>query len=245
MEWTEEGVVLSARPHGDTSLIVQVLTAGQGRHAGLVRGGQSVKRRGLYEPGNRLLLTWRARIADQLGSLEAEPIEMISARYYDDPDRLSGLAAAASVAERALPEREPHPGAYEGMLALINAMDADFWPAIYIRWEIGLLAELGFGLDLSCCAATGSNDQLAYVSPKTGRAVSLSAGEPYKDRLLPLPGFLIGTGDATPTEILKGLSLTEFFLNRSVFHVRDEETPGARRRMVDRLTRHVGAGSVG
>ncbi|MCR9254885.1 MAG: DNA repair protein RecO [Alphaproteobacteria bacterium] len=237
MEWTEEGIVLSARPHGDTSLILQALTAGQGRHAGLVRGGQSVKKRAMFEPGNRLLLTWRARIADHLGAYEAEPVATVSSRYYDDPDRLAALAAAAAVAEKALPEREAHPGAYQGLLAFIDALDHDFWPALYVRWEMGVLAELGFGLDLSCCAATGSNDQLAYVSPRTGRAVSLSAGEPYRDRLLTLPGFLTGTGEVTPRAILDGLALTEHFLNRSVFHLKDEETPGARKRMVDRLTR--------
>jgi len=237
MEWTEEGIVLAARPHGDSGLILQALTETQGRHAGLVRGGQSAKKRAFFEPGNRLLLTWRARLADHLGTFEAEPVAMIAARYYDDPVRLAGLAAAAAVAERALPEREAHPGAYQGLLALFESLDADFWPALYVRWELGVLAELGFGLDLSCCAATGSNDQLAYVSPRTGRAVSLSAGEPYRDRLLPLPGFLIGQGEATPAAVLDGLRLTEHFLNRSVFHLRDEEVPGARKRLVDRLGR--------
>jgi DNA repair protein RecO (recombination protein O) len=237
MEWTDDAFVLGARPHGETSLIVSLLTRARGRHAGLVQGGISRAKRPLFEPGNRMVATWRARLAEHLGSWHCEVADTPSARFIDDPIRLAALAAAAAVADQALPEREPHPRAYDGFLAFLEVLDSEVFAAAYVGWELGLLAELGYGLDLSQCAATGSNDDLAYVSPRTGKAVSLSAGEPYRDRLLHLPGFLIGRGEAGHEAVLEGLALTGHFLERHAFAPHNRGIPAARTRFVDRLGR--------
>jgi DNA repair protein RecO (recombination protein O) len=233
MEWLDQAIVLSARPHGETSAVVTLLTQEHGRHAGLVRGGQNSKSRAIYQTGNQVRAQWRARLADHLGSLICEPMESHAARLFDDPRRLAALSAAAAVSERALPEREPHPACFHGFLALLEAMAGDHWAEAYVRWELALLAELGFGLDLSRCAAGGDNDQLAYVSPRTGRAVSLGAGEPYRERLLVLPGFLVGRGGGGPLEVGAGLAVTGYFLERHVFHPQDRALPQARRRLAD------------
>ncbi len=153
----------------------------------------------------------------------------------DDPARLAALSAAAAVSDSALPEREPHAACYEGFLALLEALSGAHWAEVYVRWELALLAELGFGLDLSACAAGGANDQLAYVSPRTGRAVSLAAGEPYRERLLRLPGFLSGRGGGGPEEVAQGLALTGFFLERHVFAAHHRGLPAARRRLAERF----------
>src|SRR3546814_314852 len=190
MDWRDEGIVLSMRRHGEAAAIVTLLTREHGRHAGLVRGGASRRRRGELQVGNLVTATWRARLEEHLGSLSVELAESWTARLLDRPGRLAALSAATALVDAGLPEREPHPVLFESLKELLLALDRDGWAAAYVRWEVALLAELGFGLDLSCCAATGRNDELAYVSPKTGRAVSLSAGEPYRDKLLPLPAFL-------------------------------------------------------
>lgn len=241
MEWTDEAIVLSARPHGETSSVAVLLTREHGRHAGLVHGGASGRARALYQPGNRVRAIWRARLAEHLGQFVAEPLEGLAALLLDDPLRLAALSAACAVADRALPEREPHPGVHDGLAALIAALadpglDA-VWPAAYVRWELGLLADLGYGLDLERCAATGVNDQLAYVSPRTGRAVSLAAGEPYKERLLPLPGFLVGRGGGEGAEVMAGLRLSGHFLERNLFAVQGEGMPAARTRFMERFGR--------
>jgi len=239
MDWSDEAIVLAARPHGEGSAIVQLLTRARGRHAGLVRGGASKRGRASVEPGNMVEATWRARLTEHLGSLTLEVVRPTAADLLDDPRRLAALAGACAVAEAALPEREPHPAAFEGTAALLAALAADdpgdVWPAAYVRWEVGLLGELGFGLDLTRCAATGANDQLAYVSPRTGRAVSLSAGEPYKDRLLPLPPFLIGAGAADPAAVAAGLRLTGHFLVHHVFAALHRPAPPARERLAQVL----------
>ena len=237
MEWTDDAFVLAARPHGENALIVSMLTRERGRHAGLVQGGLSRGKRPLYEPGNQVVATWRARLSEHLGSWQCELTETASARVIDDPVRLSALAAAAAVADQALPEREPHPRAYDGFLAFVSLLDSEVFAAAYVGWELGLLTELGYGLDLTQCAATGANDDLAYVSPRTGKAVSLSAGEPYSERLLALPGVLIGRGDAAPERILEGLALTGHFLDRHAFAPHNRGIPAARTRFVDRLQR--------
>ena len=235
MHWTDDGIVLSARPHGESSAVVQLLTRGQGRHAGLVRGGQGKRARGIYQPGNLVAANWTARLAEHLGNYTCELLESHAARVLDDPPRLAALSAAAAVSEAALPEREPHPACFEGFLALLAALPGDHWAEVYVRWELALLAELGFGLDLESCAAGGANDQLAYVSPKSGRAVSLAAGEPYRDKLLPLPGFLIGRGGGGAAEVEQGLALTGFFLERHVFAPHHRDLPAARRRLAERF----------
>lgn len=235
IEWSDDGIVLSARPHGESSAVVVLLTREHGRHAGLVRGGQSRKARGLYEPGNRLSATWRARLSEHLGGYTCELLANTVALLLDEPARLAALSSAAAVCDKALPEREPHPGAYEGMLALIEALGGDHWAEAYVAWEVALLADLGFGLDLASCAAGGDNDQLAYVSPRTGRAVSLAAAEPYKDRLLALPAFLIGRGAGGPAEVAQGLALTGYFLERQIFGPQDRPLPPARQRLAERF----------
>ena len=194
--------------------------------------------RGVLEPGNRVHVRWRARLEEHLGSFECDMVANISAGLLDDPLRLSALQALCAVAEAALPERERHAAIYAGMLDLLHALGGDAWPGRYVRWELALLADLGFGLNLSACAATGSNDDLTYVSPKSGRAVSASAGEPYRDRLLSLPGFLLreqqipGVG-----EVAVGLALTGYFLDRHVLEPHGKALPLARGRLVDRLGR--------
>ncbi|MFI4986151.1 MAG: DNA repair protein RecO [Alphaproteobacteria bacterium] len=242
MDWLDEGIVLSARKHGESAAIVQLLTRDHGRHAGLVHGGAGSKTRGTLQPGNRVQAAWRARLSEHLGSYACELVHSGAAVLLDDPLRLAALAASAALAEAALPEREPHPAVYDGFVALIAALEASEriagWGRAQVAWELGLLAELGFGLELTSCAVTGRNDDLAYVSPRTGRAVTLSAGEPYKERLLPLPRFLAMAGVApTDGDILDGLALTSHFLERHVFASLHRELPQARLQLMERLAR--------
>ncbi len=190
MDWSDQGIVLSARPHGESGLIASLLTREHGRHAGFVPGGVSRRAGPIWQPGNLLQVEWRARLSEQLGNYSAELSEAHAARALDDAAALAGLAAACAVVDAALPEREPHPAMFEGFHAFLAALGHAGWPAIYVRLELGLLQELGFGLDLRKCAATGTTEDLAYVSPKTGRAVSRSAAGPYKEKLLDLPAFL-------------------------------------------------------
>lgn len=241
MEWVDEGVILAVRKHGETSAVVTLLTRGHGRHAGLVRGGAGRGARGILQPGNCVSAHWRARLAEHLGTFTCELTHAHAAAVLDDADRLAVLTAACAVAEAALPEREACEAIYDGLLAVLAAVEAGVWPVAYVRWELGLLAELGFGLDLAECAVTGRNDQLAYVSPRSGRAVSLAAGEPYKERLLPLPGFLAGGGNGAVTaEVADGLRLTGHFLERHVFAQAGRGVPAARRRLEERLRRSCG-----
>ena len=244
MDWTDDGIVLSARRHGESSAIVQLLTATHGRHAGLVRGGAGKRARGLYQPGNQVRATWRARLTEHLGSYTCEMATSRAAGLLDDPARLAALSAACAVAEAALPEREPHAPVYNGFIALLDALGEDTWPEVYVRWELGMLAELGYGLELDKCAATGRNDQLAWVSPKSGRAVSLSAGEPYRDRMLTLPAFLIDGSEAPDADIAAGLKLTGHFLESHLFRPFGREMPAARMRLQDRFTK-LSTGNIG
>ena len=237
MEWTDQGIVLSARRHGESSVILSLLTAGHGRHAGLVRGGSSRRQRGVLEPGNLVAATWRARLEDHLGSFTVELQHNPSAAWLDDPARLSALSAACTIADQTLPEREPSDTLYRRLLDLFAAMEAPDWAAAYVAWELALLGDLGFGLDLTECAATGRNDALAYVSPRSGRAVSISAGEPYREKLLKLPRFLIGQGAPSPADIAAGLALTGFFLDRHFYAPHDRRLPDPRARLVERIRR--------
>jgi len=243
MEWSEEGIVLAARKHGESSAIITVLTRDHGRHAGLVRGGAGRRSRGVLQPGNRIEATWRARLDEHLGTFTCELLEARAAALLDDPLRLAGLSAACAVADAALPEREPHRAAFAGLSALLDALKGETWPPLYVRWELDLLRELGFGLDFSTCAATGRTEQLVYVSPKSGRAVSRPAGKPYGRALLALPPFLLGAGDAGGPDrdlrqVLQGLELTGFFLERHVFGPK-RRPPAARERLKERLTRRA------
>ncbi len=246
MDWSEEGIVLAARRHGESAAIVTLLTRGHGRHAGLVRGGGGRRAHGLYEPGNRVQATWRARLSEHLGNWRCEPLASPAAAMLDDPLRLAALAAAAGLAEAALPEREPHPRAYDGFGRLTDTLQAGAepdWLAAYVRWELDLLAELGFGLDLARCALTGAAEDLAWVSPRSGRAASRQAAMRWGDRLLPLPAFLVAGGPADRLAALDGLRLTAFFLERHVFAQRADSggMPPARERFVARLRRNGGS----
>ena len=240
MDWTDDAIILNVRKHGESAAIVSLLTAEHGRHSGLVRGGGGRRARGVLQPGNGVRAQWRARLEEHLGTLSCELTDAVAARVLGDPLRLAALDSACTVADAALPEREAHPRTHAGLGVLMAALAADdpVWPTVYVKWEIGLLGALGFGLDLESCAATGGNDQLAYVSPKSGRAVSLTAGEPYRDRLLPLPAFLVsGNGAETLEEILDGLRLSGYFLDRHVFSHGRAVSPPARERLIERLRR--------
>ncbi len=241
IEWHDEALVLSARPHGETAAVVTLLTPKYGRHAGLVQGGQSRTRAAWLQAGQLVEANWRARLADQLGNYALEPSAAYPAGILDDALALSGLSAACAVAETALPEREAHPAIYEGLVALIDTLSTSLWPYVYIRWELGLLRELGYGIDLSCCAVTGITTGLTHVSPRTGRAVCAEAAEPYKDKLLELPGFLNGQSEVSIEAVRAGLKLTGHFLEHSVFAVQHQPLPAARARMVARLFEAVEA----
>ncbi len=238
MEWSDEGIVLSARPHGEGGMVVSLLTRQHGRHAGFVPGGGSRRARPVWQTGNVVEAAWRARLAEQLGNFSGELREPHAARVLDDAMELAGLSAACAMVDAALPEREPHPAMYEGFHAFLMALGHEGWPAIYVRLELGLLQELGFGLDLEKCAATGATGDLAFVSPKSGRAVSRGAAEPYKGKLLALPGFLSTGGlPSDDTELRQGLDLTGFFLERHVFWSHNKPLPPARARLIESLQR--------
>jgi DNA repair protein RecO (recombination protein O) len=237
MEWEDDAFVLSARTHGESGAIVELLTAGHGRHAGHLAGGGSRRMRPFLQPGARVLAEFRARTSEQLGALKLEPVGEGPSALFDDALALAGLSAAAAVASGALPEREPHPGAFLAFEALVAAFAHDaVWPAVFVRFEAGLLEELGFGLDLTRCAATGTTDELVYVSPKTGRAVSRSAGAPYAQRMLTLPPFLLGRqAGLSPGDVGSGFDLTGHFLEQFVFGPLNRPLPPARVWLLEKL----------
>ncbi len=237
MEWDDDAFVLSARVHGEPGAIVDLLTAEHGRHAAHVAGGASRRMKPFLQAGARVIVRYRSRLSEQLGSASLEPVGEGPSALFDDPLALMGLSAATAVAAGALPEREAHPGAFLGLEAFIAALSAvRDWPAVYVRFEAGLLQDLGFGLDLTRCAATGALDDLIYVSPRTGRAVSAAAGEPYKDKLLPLPPFMLGAQAGLGAgDVDAGLNLTGHFLEQFVFGPLNRPLPPARVWMIDKL----------
>jgi DNA repair protein RecO (recombination protein O) len=237
MDWRDEGLLLSMRPHGESAAIIEVLTAAHGRHAGVVRGGASRKMAASLQPGTGLALEWRARLDDHIGSFTVEPLRS-RAHLMSDRLALSGLLSACALLRVALAEREPHPGLWPVTLALFDTLGEPGWTAAYLRWELTLLDELGFGLDLTACAVTGATEGLVFVSPKTGRAVTKAGAAEWSDRLLPLPPGLTGTAALTPAEVLQGLHLTGFFLDRGLRPVLHEKPlPEARARLIDLLSR--------
>jgi DNA repair protein RecO (recombination protein O) len=237
MDWRDDGILLSMRPHGETSAIIEVLTAGHGRHMGVVRGGASRKMAATLQPGTGLTLDWRARLDDHIGSFAVEPVKS-RAHLLADRLALAGLLAACALLHEALPEREPHPALWSRTLAMMDDLGQEGWTAGYVRWELCLLEEIGFGLDLSACAVTGATEGLAYVSPKTGRAVTAKGAGTWADRLLPLPEGLDGEGPLGPEAVQAGLRLTGFFLDRELRPVlHDRPLPEARARLVDLLSR--------
>jgi len=238
MDWTDLGIVLAARHHGETGLVVNLLTAEHGRHAGFVPGGVSRRSRPTWQIGNVVEVNWRAKLADQLGNYSGELREAHAARAMDSATELAGLSSACALVDEALPEREPHPAMYAGFQAFLTVLGHEGWPAIYVRLELGLLQELGFGLDLEKCALTGTVEDLAYVSPKSGRAVSRTAAAPYAEKLLPLPAFLSTGGlPADHEELRQGLDLTGYFLERHVFWPHNKPLPPARVRLIESLQR--------
>jgi DNA repair protein RecO (recombination protein O) len=237
MDWRDEGVLLSMRPHGESAAIIEVLTAAHGRHAGVVRGGQSRKMAATLQPGNGLQLEWRARLEDHIGTFTVEPLRS-RAHLLSDRLALAGLMSACALLRAALPEREPHPALWSDTLRLFDALGGAGWTSAYLRWELRLLEDLGFGLDLSSCAVTGATEGLVYVSPKSGRAVSAKGAGEWADRLLPLPAGLAGTAALTGEALVQGLRLTGFFLDRELRPVLQERPlPEARSRLVDLLCR--------
>jgi DNA repair protein RecO (recombination protein O) len=236
MEWDAPAIVLDARPYGEGDAIATVMTAEFGAHRGLARGGGARGRTAIWQPGNLVQARWVARLADQLGSLSAELVHPGAALAMDDPLGLAMLSAACAVAEGALPEREPHPRVFEGLLHLIahlplgSAMLADL-----IRWEAVLLADLGYGLDLTRCAITGETADLAFVSPKTGRAVTSAGAGIWTSRLLRLPAFLTGDDAAAAPDWRDGLKLTGHFLERDAFGYQHRPLPAARQMLYDRV----------
>lgn len=233
MHWSEQGLVLGARKHGESSVILELLTRDHGRHLGLVHGGRSRRLQPVLQAGNTVHAVWRARLDEHLGTFAVEGSAMRSSRLMEVPMALCGVAALATLL-RLLPERDPHPALFDAAVALVERLDdTRAAPALFVRFELMLLTEIGFGLDLGECASTGSRDDLVYVSPKSGRAVSAAAGEPYKERLFRLPAFL-RTDASTPTtaELVAGFGLTEHFLHAHALEPRGLPVPEERTRFV-------------
>ncbi|MGD9802382.1 MAG: DNA repair protein RecO [Hyphomicrobiaceae bacterium] len=245
MNWSDEAIVLSVRAHGETAAVAELLTREHGRHLGFVHGGRSRRLRPVLQTGNHVDVQWKGRLAEQLGHYAVELRRGFAAEAMAaaDPARLTALSSIAMLA-RLLPERDPHPALFEVTLFVLGFLDdASVWPALLVRWELALLDELGYGLDLTQCAATGGNDHLIYVSPRSGRAVSASAGEPYKERLLALPGFLAGRthGGASTSDLAAGFALTGYFLEARVLAAHGLQMPEVRSRMVAQILKRVPA----
>jgi DNA repair protein RecO (recombination protein O) len=238
MEWSDDGIVLGLRAFGENGAILEALTRAHGRHLGLVRGAMSKRLKGALEPGNMVKLSWRGRLDNQLGGYAVELSAARAAAFFDDALKLSGLGSACAVCAALLPERELHGrvfDALDALLASITEHASPAWVEDYVRFELVLLEDLGFGLDLAQCAVTGSASDLRFVSPKTGRAVSEAAAEPYRDRLLRLPRFLTPEdGAAHSNDLVDGLALTGFFLERVAIE-HSAALPAARARFAERL----------
>jgi DNA repair protein RecO (recombination protein O) len=242
MDWRDEGILLATRRHGESSAIVEVLTRAHGRHAGVVRGGAGRRMAPVLQPGARLSVEWTARLEEHIGTFRVDPVGARTAAIMADPAALAALGSVVALVAATLPERDAHPELYARTVELVEALGAGpDWPARYAAWELGLLAELGFGLDLSACAVTGATDDLVWVSPRSGRAVSRAAGAPWAERLLPLPGFLRGGWDVAPpaSEVAAALALTGYFLEARVAPgLPREALPAPRARAVRAIMKH-------
>ncbi|WP_243613732.1 DNA repair protein RecO [Shimia aestuarii] len=240
MDWRDEGIVLSCRKHGETSVILDVFTPDHGRHAGVVRGGTSRKMTPILQPGGQVDVAWRARLEAHIGSFTVEPVRSRAA-VLSDRMSLAGLNAVTGLLSFCLPEREPHPKLYKRSEQLLDLLGhGEVWPLAYLRWEQALLEELGFGLDLSVCAVTGATEGLCYVSPKSGRAVSAQGAGEWADRMLPLPPCLLGQGDAEDEEILIALQTTGYFLEQKLApELGHKPLPEVRGRLVDAFSRRL------
>jgi len=232
MEWTDSAIVLSSRRHGESSAVADLLTREHGRHSGLVRGARA---RGALQPGNGLSAHWRGRLPEHLGSYTLELAQARAGALMESREALGGLNAFTAVAGAALPEHQAYPPLFDAGTILLDAMtreDFAHWAPLYVRWEAGLLEALGFGLDLSSCAATGQDDDLIYVSPRSGRAVSRAAGADYAEKLLKLPAFLLGSQNYPDAAAIRaGLKLTGYFLLSRVLEPSGRQMPQARARL--------------
>lgn len=239
--WQDEAALLSTRSFGETSVIIEVFSARHGRHAGVVRGGISRKVAPILQPGAQLAVTWKARLDSHLGAFIVEPIRSRAAAAMGDRLALAGLNAVCAMLSNVLPEREEHGMLYDRTIALLDLLgQGDVWPLAYLRWEQVLLDEMGFGLDLSRCAVRGVNEDLAFVSPRTGRAVSRDAAGEWANRLLPLPPVLAGRGDASNDQILMALTTTGYFIEQRLMRsLGDKPVPAARARLLDAIARRV------
>lgn len=237
MDWRDQGFVLSVRPLGERDAVLSLLTRDHGRHPGLVRGGAGRRMAPLLQPGNEVFAVWRARLADHLGTYALEPGAAHAGALLDSPRRLAGLSAICALLDLCLPEREPHAALYEGFGVLLGTLAAEGpWAALMVRLEVEILKDLGFGLDLASCAVTGGTQDLAYVSPRTGRAVSAAAAAPYEDRLLRLPGFLTEAGGpAEARDLAEGFALTGHFIERHILAPQGRALPSARQRLLSLL----------
>lgn len=238
MQWTDDGLVIGLRRNGETGIVLDVLTPSHGRHLGLVHGGRSRRLQPVLQAGNHVRVTWRARLHQSLGAFAVEPIAPTGLRLIGSALALYGIGYMTGLL-RLLPERDPHPDLYAAAQVLMaHLQDEMVAPILMVRFELAMLSELGFGLDLSACAATGGNDALIYVSPKSGRAVSASAGEPYRDRLLALPAFLRDRAEGEPIAppdaraVTEGFTLTGYFLDQHVWGPRGLRPPEERARFV-------------
>ena len=249
MDWKDQGLILGVRKHGETSAIIEVMTAAHGRHMGLVRGGRSSRQRPVLQPGNSVLLEWRARLEEHLGTFTVEGQSLRAAQLMELPLGIYGLQTLAAHL-RLLPERDPHPGLYEAALVVLEHLDDPERTArLMIRFELAILEELGFGLDLGQCAATGSKAELVWVSPRSGRAVSRDAGKPWEGQLLPLPPFLLDetcrallppeAGQGKPIAMKDllddGFNLSFYFLDRNVYGPRGIRSPDERAGLIRRI----------
>ena len=239
IEWRDEGALLKVRKHGETSAIIEVFTTRHGRAAGVVRGGTSRKIAPLLQPGAQLDVTWKARLEDHLGSFTIEPVRSRTAQVMTDRMALAGLNAVTGLLAYVLPERAEYPALYNRSIQLLDLLgQTEVWPLAYLQWEIALLEEMGFGMDLSACAVRGINEDLCYVSPRTGRAVSRQAAGVWADKLLPLPPILLGKGAGDIAEIIQALRTTGHFLaNHLAPSLCDRGLPEARQRLIDTLSR--------
>ncbi|MCG6901394.1 MAG: DNA repair protein RecO [Rhodobacter sp.] len=241
MDWQDTGVVLTTRRHGESSAILEVFTETHGRHAGVVRGATSRKVAPALQPGTQVAVVWRARLESHLGAFTVEPIRSRAAAVMSGRQELAALNAVTALLTFALPERQAHPRLYAQSITLLDMIgEAEVWPLAYLHWELALLDELGFGLDLTSCAVTGGNDRLAYVSPRTGRAVSASAAGEWADRLLPLPACLLSVETADLSGVAEALRTTGHFLNtRLAPALGDRPLPAARQRFADLFGRRA------
>lgn len=245
MEWTDEGIVLGVRRHGESSAIAELLTRSHGRHLGLVRGGGSSRMRPMLQPGNTVRAVWRARLDEHLGTYQLEGTRMRAANLLGASYAVYGVTHLASLA-RLLPERDPHEDIYEMLDRTLDDFDDAGEAAVHlVKFELAMLTELGFGLDLSQCAATGATGDLIYVSPKSGSAVSREAGEPWRDKLLRLPSFLSmepgGRNSWADQDLRDGFELTGWFLLRHVLEPRGQRHSDARAGFIAAVAKQLGS----